>query len=63
MDKNLKSNVKNARKCENLNDPIDTYVVDYAAMAFSKAFIALVFGKTPVSSTTTLGCCGSVATV
>ena len=41
MDKNLKSNVKNARKCENLNDPIDTYVVDYAAMAFSKAFIAL----------------------
>lgn len=33
--------VKNARKCENINDPIDTYVVDYIAMVFSKLFIKL----------------------
>lgn len=41
MDKKSNSLVKNARKCENINDPIDTYVVDYAAMAFSKMFIKL----------------------
>lgn len=37
----LNKNVKNARKCENLNDPIDNYVWDYAAIAFSKMFIKL----------------------
>ena len=41
MAKTLKSDVKGARKCDNINDPIDTYVVDYVAMAFSKAFIKL----------------------
>ncbi len=30
-----------ARKCKNINDPIDTYVVDYVAMIFSKLFIKL----------------------
>ena len=30
-----------ARKCENINDPIDTHVVDYVAMVWSKLFIAL----------------------
>ena len=30
-----------ARKCKNINDPIDTYVVDYVAMVFSKLFIKL----------------------
>ena len=30
-----------ARKCENINDPIDTHIVDYVAMVFSKLFIAL----------------------
>ncbi len=30
-----------ARKCENINDPIDTYIMDYVAMIFSKLFIAL----------------------
>lgn len=41
MANSIKSDVKNARKCENINDPIDTYVVDYIAMAFSKLFIKL----------------------
>lgn len=41
MDKISNSSVNNARKCENINDPIDTYVVDYVAMAFSKTFIKL----------------------
>lgn len=30
-----------ARKCENINDPIDRYVVDYVAMVWSKLFIKL----------------------
>lgn len=30
-----------ARKCENINDPVDTHIVDYVAMAFSKLFIQL----------------------
>ena len=45
---NLKENllsaredVLSARKCENINDPVDTYVVDYLAMAWSKLFIRL----------------------
>ncbi len=41
MANSIKSDVKNARKCENINDLIDTYVVDYIAMAFSKLFIKL----------------------
>ncbi len=41
MDKSLTSNVKSARKCENINDPLDTYCVDYVAMMFSKAFIKM----------------------
>lgn len=39
--KSLSKNVKNARKCENLNDPIDNYVWDYAAIVFSRVFIKL----------------------
>ena len=30
-----------ARKCENINDPVDSYVVDYVAMVFTRLFIAL----------------------
>lgn len=30
-----------ARKCKNINDPIDTYVIDYVAMGWSKLFIML----------------------
>lgn len=41
MDKTLSEYVKNARKCENLNDPVDKYFVDYTAMAFSRLFIKL----------------------
>ena len=41
MTTNYRNDIKNARKCENINDPIDTYVVDYIAMAFSKMFIKL----------------------
>ena len=37
----LKSDIKNARKCENINDPVDTYIVDYIAMFFSRIFIKL----------------------
>ena len=29
------------RKCENINDPVDSYFVDYIAMVFSKGFIKL----------------------
>ena len=36
-----RSDIINARKCENINDPIDTYGVDYIAMAFTKVFIKL----------------------
>ena len=36
-----RADVLAARKCENINDPIDTYIVDYVAMGFSKLFIAL----------------------
>ena len=36
-----RQDVLNARKCENINDPIDTHVVDYVAMSFSKLFIKL----------------------
>lgn len=46
--KELKDNLQAARaevvasrKCENINDFWDTYVVDYVAMAFSKLFMAL----------------------
>ncbi|MBO7390833.1 MAG: hypothetical protein J6U39_05245 [Clostridia bacterium] len=28
----IKESVIDARKCENLNDPIDNYVLDYVAM-------------------------------
>lgn len=45
---NLKDNLRSARedviaarKCENINDPVDTHFVDYIAMAFSKLFIKL----------------------
>ena len=41
MSQSLRKAVKDARKCENLNDPIDTYVVDYVAMFFSRIFIKL----------------------
>ena len=41
MPTNYRNDIKNARKCENINDPIDTYVVDYIAMVFSKMFIKL----------------------
>ncbi len=33
--------VLSARKCENINDPFDTYVVDYVAIVFTKLFIFL----------------------
>ncbi len=36
-----RADVVAARKCKNINDPIDTYVVDYVAMVFSKLFIKL----------------------
>ena len=45
---NLKGNLRSARedvlaarKCENINDPVDTHFVDYIAMVFSKLFIKL----------------------
>jgi len=41
MANSIKADVKNARKCENINDPIDTHVIDYIAMAFSRLFIKL----------------------
>ena len=41
MGKSLKEDIKNARKCENLNDPIDNYVLDYVAIVFSRLFIKL----------------------
>ncbi|MBR5923772.1 MAG: CDP-alcohol phosphatidyltransferase family protein [Clostridia bacterium] len=41
MFESLKAEVKGARKCENINDPFDTHVVDYIAMAFSKIFVKL----------------------
>lgn len=41
MKNSLIKDVKNARKCENINDPIDTHVIDYIAMFFSKIFIKL----------------------
>ena len=43
MEKGIIESVKSARKCENLNDPIDNYVLDYVAMFFSKIFIKLHF--------------------
>ena len=36
-----RSEVLAARKCENINDPVDSYFVDYIAMAFSRLFIKL----------------------
>ena len=36
-----RADVLAARKCENINDPIDTYIVDYVAMVFSKLCIVL----------------------
>ncbi len=41
MANSIKQNVKKARKCENLNDPIDAYIIDYVAMFFSSIFIKL----------------------
>ena len=37
----LTEDIKNARKCENINDPVDNYVIDYIAMVFSRIFIKL----------------------
>ena len=36
-----RADVLAARKCENINDPVDTHFVDYVGMAWSKLFIAL----------------------
>ena len=36
-----RADVLAARKCENINDPIDNHVIDYIAMAFSRLFIKL----------------------
>ena len=36
-----RADVLAARKCENINDPIDTHFVDYVAMVFSRLFIKL----------------------
>ena len=36
-----RANVIAARKCENINDPVDTHFVDYVGMFWSKIFIAL----------------------
>ena len=41
MTSNIKKQIKDARKCENLNDPIDNYFWDYVAMFFSRIFIKL----------------------
>ena len=37
----VKSEVKSASKCENINDPIDTHFIEYIAMMFSRLFIKL----------------------
>ena len=39
--RSVKEEVLAARKCENINDPVDTYFVDYYAMVWSKMFIKL----------------------
>ena len=39
--KQLREEIAAARKCENINDPIDTYVIDYLAMGFTKIFVKL----------------------
>lgn len=36
-----RADVLAARKCENINDPIDNHVIDYIAMVFSRLFIKL----------------------
>ena len=36
-----RADVLAARKCENINDPVDTHFVDYVGMLWSKLFIAL----------------------
>ena len=41
MANDIAKKVKAARKCENLNDPIDNYFWDYVAMFFSRIFIKL----------------------
>ena len=41
MANDITKKVKDARKCENLNDPIDNYFWDYVAMFFSRIFIKL----------------------
>lgn len=39
--KQYREEIAAARKCENINDPIDTYVVDFLAMGFTKIFVKL----------------------
>ena len=39
--KSARSDVYAARKCENINDPIDTYVIDFLAIGWTKLFIKL----------------------
>ena len=36
-----RADVLAARKCENINDPVDTHFVDYVGMVWAKLFIAL----------------------
>ena len=39
--KSAKDDIFAARKCENINDPIDTHIIDYIAIFFTKIFIKL----------------------
>lgn len=39
--KQYREEIAAARKCENINDPIDTYVIDFLAMGFTKLFVKL----------------------
>lgn len=41
MGNTFREDIKNARKCDNVNDPIDNYVWDYVAMPFTRTFIKL----------------------
>lgn len=61
MPSTLKSELESARKFKNINDPIDTYIVDYIAMAFSKLFIKLGIIPNAVTILSAIaGVCGGV---
>ncbi len=41
MKTTFSEDIRRAQKCENIGDPIDTYVFDYTGMVFSRLFIKL----------------------